>query len=140
MKPANLRRCGTVPRGKGGAAIADQTILVADDEAAIRKLIVKLLAANGFRTLEAKDGLEAVHLYTTHRANIALVITDVQMPVMDGFEALERMQAINPDVRVIIITGRCSGFGRPDAAIRYWIDKPFTPRELLESVRRVLRG
>lgn len=135
MKPANLRGSH-----KRDAAIADQTILVADDEAAIRKLIVKLLAANGFRTLEAKDGLEAVQLYTTHRANIALVITEVQMPVMDGFEALERMQAINPDVRVIIITGRCCGFGRPDLPIRCWIDKPFTPRELLESVRLVLSG
>jgi CheY-like chemotaxis protein len=113
-----------------------RTILVADDEASIRKLIVKALAAKGFDTIEAQNGLEAVQLYGTHRG-IDLVITDVQMPVMDGLEALERMQAIDPEVRVIVVSG---GGGTPVPTVRRWIPKPFAVRELVDSVVQALNG
>lgn len=112
-------------------------ILVADDEAPIRKLIVTMLGANGFHTLEARNGLEAVQIYGTHRG-IDLVITDIQMPVMDGFQALERMQAINPDVRVIVVSGRSGEPAQSIAAVRRWLPKPFTLKDLLDSVRNAL--
>lgn len=114
-------------------------ILVADDEAPIRKLIVTALGANGFRTLEAQNGLEAVQIYGTHRG-IDLVITDIQMPVMDGLEALERMQAINPDVQVIVVSARSGELARSIAAVCRWLPKPFALRELLDSVRLALNG
>jgi CheY-like chemotaxis protein len=117
-----------------------QTILVADDDPGVRKLIVSVLGARGFLTLEAQNGLEAVQLYGVHRAGIALVITDVQMPVMDGIEALARMTAINPDVRVIVVSGRVAEFARPAPAVRCWLAKPFAPKELLDSVESALGG
>lgn len=118
---------------------ARKTILVADDEASVRKLIVSVLASRGFDTIEARNGLEAVQIYGTHGA-IDLVITDVNMPVMDGLQALERMQAIDPGVRVIIVSACVGELAARGAAAGPWLSKPFRIQDLLDMVSKMLNA
>lgn len=109
-----------------------------DDESGIRKLVAALLAGQGFKALEAANGLEALHLYGSYWSELCLVITDVQMPVMDGIEAVSRMRAISPDVPVILMTAAAAELGQKLAG---WepLHKPFKPAELLARVRSVVK-
>jgi CheY-like chemotaxis protein len=111
-------------------------ILVVDDDKAIRKLVTSVLALQGYKTIEAANGLEALQLYGSYRSDILLVISDVQMPVMDGLEAASRMRSIAPDVPVILMTGAAGEV----AQLAGWqaLQKPFNPAELLERVRSKL--
>lgn len=113
------------------------TVLVVDDESAIRKLIVHLLTMQGYQVLEAANGLEALQLYGSFRSEIALVITDVQMPVMDGLEAAGRIRSMSPEVPVIVMTGAAGDLGQRLAG---WqpLRKPFSPADLLARVRSAL--
>ncbi len=115
-----------------------KVVLVVDDESGIRKLVAALLAGQGFKALEAANGLEALNLYGSYWSDLSLVITDVQMPVMDGLEAVSRMRTISPDVPVILMTGAAGDLGQK---LTGWqpLRKPFKPAELLERVRSVLK-
>jgi DNA-binding response OmpR family regulator len=116
----------------------EKIVLVVDDESGIRRLVATLVAAQGFRTLEAANGLEALHVYGSYRSEIVLVITDVQMPVMDGLEAVSRMRTISPDVPVIFMTAAAGELAQKLAG---WepLRKPFKPAELVARVRSVLK-
>lgn len=110
-------------------------ILIVDDDSAIRKLVATLLRSRGFSALEARNGLEAVQLYGSYHADIALVITDAQMPVMDGLEAIDRMRELSPGLRVIMVSGAGPDLAAPACAL---LRKPFTPAQLLAEVDRAL--
>jgi CheY-like chemotaxis protein len=113
-------------------------VLVVDDESAIRKLITSILAMQGFKALEAANGLEALQLFGSYRSDIVLVITDVQMPVMDGLEAAGRMRSISPDVPLILMTGAAGDMG-PKLDVWNPLRKPFKPAELMERVRSTVK-
>jgi CheY-like chemotaxis protein len=110
------------------------TVLVVDDESAIRTLIVRILTMQGYEALEAANGLEALQLFGSYRSHIVLVITDVQMPVMGGLEAAERIRSMSPEMPVIVMTGAAGDQGQRLAA---WqpMRKPFSPADLLARVR-----
>jgi two-component system cell cycle sensor histidine kinase/response regulator CckA len=112
-----------------------QLILIVDDEISVRRLVARVLQSRGFSFLEAQNGLEAVQLYGFYRSDIALVITDAQMPVMDGLEAIDRMRELSPGLRVILVSGAPPGPPPPDCAL---LRKPFTPAQLLAEVDRAL--
>ncbi len=78
-------------------------ILIADDEEAISSLLAKRLAREGYTCVTAKNGREALsHFY---KDTFSLIITDIKMPEMDGIELLKRIRGINPNIRVIMVTG-----------------------------------
>jgi DNA-binding response OmpR family regulator len=81
-----------------------RTLLVVDDEAPVRAFLRDCLAAKRYRILEAQDGVEAVELAQRERPDVVLL--DVQMPRMDGLEALKRLLALNPAPGVVMATGR----------------------------------
>jgi CheY-like chemotaxis protein len=110
-------------------------VLVVDDERAIRGLVARALAGRGMAPLEARNGLEAVELFGFHRSGIALVVTDLDMPVMDGLEAIHRMRELSPDVRVVVITG---GTTEPSLPGCHLLRKPFTLAQLMDHVERAL--
>lgn len=110
-------------------------ILIVDDDNSVRKLVAHLLQSRGFKFLEAQNGLEAVQLYGSYHSDIALVITDMQMPVMDGLEAIDRMRELSPGLRVILVTGAGPDLTPPDCSL---LRKPFTPAQLLAEVERAL--
>ena len=88
-----------LPQGHG------ELVLVVDDEEAIRAVAKRMLEQFGYRTLLATHGAEAVALYAQHRADIAVVLTDMAMPVMDGPSLVVALKSIDPGVRIIGTSG-----------------------------------
>lgn len=111
------------------------TILVADDEEAVRQLVAAVLQSAGHQVLTAANGLEAVALYRSYADRIGLVITDVRMPVMDGIQAFYRIRETRPDAKVIVMSGD-SGDRSPGDAL--FLSKPFTLDGLRQAVAKAL--
>jgi PAS domain S-box-containing protein len=121
-----------------------ETILVAEDEEAIRRLAVRALEEAGYTVLVARDGEEAVDLLGAHGAAVALALVDVVMPRLGGKDAAERMRRIRPGLPVLF----ASGYG-PDAAVTRaalavagsaLVQKPFNLKALLRLVRSAIDG
>ena len=98
------------------------TILVVDDEEAVRSLVRRMLERLGFAVLEAADGAEAESVFRDHHQALAGVVLDLSMPRVDGVEALARLRAIQPSARVIL----ASGFDRDDSLRRFTSERPTT--------------
>lgn len=131
-EPVTRRRRITGPTGT-------ETVLIADDEDAVRKLVMAVLATNGYTVLEAHDGKEALDLYNQNRARVDLVLTDVVMPQMNGFELARQITAIDPNRKLLFMSGyRDSQIGETGEPARTVLHKPFTPDVLLKKVREVL--
>ena len=118
-----------------------ETILLAEDDDSARKLIRSILREYGYRILEAQDGEEAVRLFEQHEGPIHLLLTDVVMPGMNGRELAERLQPLQPKMKVLYMSGYTdnaivhAGVMEPGMA---FIPKPFTPKDLASKVREVL--
>ncbi|MGG2081256.1 response regulator transcription factor [Lysinibacillus pakistanensis] len=116
------------------------TILVADDDANIRELVCLFLRKDGFTTIEAKDGKEALTIYyTTH---IDLVVLDIMMPTMDGWALCKELRRVNTELPLLMLTARgetwekVKGFelGTDD-----YLTKPFDPLELTVRIKALLK-
>jgi nitrogen-specific signal transduction histidine kinase len=118
-----------------------ETILLVEDDAAVRALLKATLQEFGYAVLEAADGVEACERFDAERERIDLVLTDVIMPRMNGRDALEAMRKTRPCIRCLFMSGytadavRARGPG--DAEARF-IAKPVTPPALLIAVREIL--
>jgi two-component system cell cycle sensor histidine kinase/response regulator CckA len=118
-----------------------ETILVAEDEAALRALIRETLEQHGYKVLEAGDGKEAVRLSEQYPEPIHLLIADVVMPQMSGRQLTERVTAARPEIGVLYISGYTDdaiihhGVIDPDTA---FLQKPFSPVALARKVRLTL--
>ena len=124
-----------LPRGQG------ELVLLVDDEKTIREVARKTLEHFGYRVVTAANGAEAVALYQQQRDEIAVVIMDMAMPVMDGHAAIAALEAINPRVKIIGASGWDSKGGTPqaiEAGRRCFLPKPFTTEALLQTLRRAL--
>jgi CheY-like chemotaxis protein len=125
--------------GTGGP----ETILLVDDEPLVRELGNDLLSGYGYKVLLASDGYEALETYTQARDEIDLVILDLLMPRLDGFETFKRIKELNSSQKVII----CSGYGAEEqqtfgaaAEPEAFVDKPFNPEAIVRTVREVIDG
>jgi signal transduction histidine kinase/CheY-like chemotaxis protein len=121
-------RAAPLPRGAG------EGVLVVDDEEAIRGLARRILERSGYEVIVARDGAEATKLYAEHRDRIAVVLTDMAMPVMDGTATIAALRAIDPSVAIIGSSGHAS-----DGALRHFVAKPYNAEALLTTVARALR-
>ncbi len=122
---------------QGGAG---QTVLVVEDEAAMRQVTSRILVRNGYQVITAENGLDAIEV-AGHPGNIDVLLTDVIMPQMLGKEAASRIRALHPAVRVLFMSGYTQGvLGTrgvlaPDVNL---IEKPFTEASLLIKLREIL--
>jgi signal transduction histidine kinase/CheY-like chemotaxis protein len=122
------------------AFMADATILVVDDDRTIVRLCERLLARASFEVLSAMDPLDALRILERHPVH--LLLSDIRMPIMDGFELVSRAKEIQPDLPVLVMTG----YGSIENAIQALhrgvdglILKPFeNTSELVRAVQRVL--
>jgi CheY-like chemotaxis protein len=112
---------------------ANGTILVVDDEETLRAVACQMIEQLGMRTLAAADGREALDVYRRHQQEIIGVLMDLTMPHMDGAECFGELRRINPDVRVLLM----SGYNEQDAIARFvgkglagFIQKPFAIDDL----------
>jgi CheY-like chemotaxis protein len=116
------------------------TILVVDDEPAVLALAAKILKGAGHGVLCAGNGVQGLMIYESYASQIELVVTDIEMPGMNGLELAARVSGSHPGVRVLLI----SGFVRPelrDTAERYpLLAKPFRPAALVAAVQTALES
>jgi two-component system, cell cycle sensor histidine kinase and response regulator CckA len=118
-----------------------ETILIVEDEAAVRTLACRVLAGSGYKMLEAADGMEALYLVKNSTQQIHMVITDVVMPGISGKALLSRIEEISPGIKSLFISGYTENaivhHGVLDSGIAF-LQKPFTVDGLLRKVREVL--
>jgi signal transduction histidine kinase len=117
-----------------------ESVLVVEDDAAVRRLIVRALESGGYRVISAGDGVEAMERIAGAEASIDLLVSDVVMPKVSGLELARRLRAKSPRIRVLLISGfpeRMADEPAPSFADGF-LQKPFAPREILEKVREVL--
>jgi two-component system, cell cycle sensor histidine kinase and response regulator CckA len=117
-------------------------LLVVDDDPLIRDMAAQALTRGGYRVLTAGDGTEAVALFAQEQAAIEMVITDMKMPKMDGNTLAQVLRHVQPDLRLLAMSGQTAGPHAPQTdrfgdAIIY---KPFKVQALVQEVRRVLGG
>ncbi len=125
------------PQAKGSG----QTVLVVDDEAAIRMIAQRTLEASGYRVLLASDGAEAVATFRANHRSIAAVMLDMTMPVMAGVPTIEAMSRIDGSVPIVAVSG-VSANEQParaaSAQVKTFLPKPFTSDTLLKALQQAL--
>ena len=127
----------SLPRGNG------ETILVVDDEASVLSITGQTLQAFGYKVLSAADGAEALAVYLEHKDKVAVILTDIMMPFMDGPALIHAVIRMNRSVRIIAASGlnangdmaKVSGAG-----VSHFLTKPYTAQTLLRTVRDTIDG
>ncbi len=115
-----------------------ECILVVDDEESIREITRASLEANGYSVITAADGTEAMAAYATKGQNIALILTDLHMPYMDGAATIRALQKLNPDVKCIAVSGlKQNEYELPKGAVTF-MHKPFTSEQLLKTIHEMI--
>jgi CheY-like chemotaxis protein len=118
-----------------------ETLLLVEDEEAVRTFMSGVLEASGYKLLVAGDGEEALRTAREHDGPIHLIVTDVVMPRMGGVTLARRLAPLRPETRVLYVSGYTDdslahrGVISPDVA---FLEKPFTPDSLLQKVREAL--
>lgn len=119
----------------------DETILVVEDEASLRKMVKRILSNHGYTVIVAGHGEEALRIIHDYDNPIDLVITDVIMPRMGGKELSDRIQSLNDTMKILFMSGYTDQSivhqGVIDPGV-FFIQKPFTQQSLLKKVRDVL--
>lgn len=118
-----------------------ETILLVEDEAAVRSLVKRILTQKGYRVLEASDGAIALRLAAGHVGEIDLVLTDVAMPNLGGRGMVEELRELSPGIRILFMSGipKEDVFPEKAAASRIpYLQKPFTTETILSEVRAAL--
>ena len=148
LLPASDASSSSAPAGDASmddeppsASQPHETILLVEDEDALREVTERILSRAGYQVLTAEGGAEAIHIAQTHPSPIHLLLTDVIMPKMMGNEVATRIHDIRPQTPVLYMSGYAQpvltehGTLQPGVTI---IEKPFTSRELLDRISTVL--
>ena len=124
-----------LPQGNG------ELVLLADDEESVRYVTRKTLERFGYRVILASNGAEAVALYARHRPDVAVVLIDMAMPIMDGPAAIVALRSINPEVKIVCSSGHVSN-GDVTKALgaggQHFVSKPYTAEALLKVLAQAL--
>ena len=118
-----------------------ETVMVAEDEPMVRRLVQETLETYGYTVLDTEDVAEALEIATNYEGRIHLLLTDVIMPEMNGRELYEKMKALRPDLKVLYMSGYTDNVivhhGVLDEGVHF-MQKPFTIRGLAKKVRSLL--
>jgi len=118
-----------------------ELIMVVEDESSIQQITKQTLETYGYRVITASDGTEAVVHFASRKEEIALVLTDMMMPIMDGPRTIHALRKMNPAVKIIASSGLAGeGYAATDKAlgINAFLVKPYNVEKLLETVHSVL--
>jgi two-component system, cell cycle sensor histidine kinase and response regulator CckA len=136
--PIKQEAAQPVPQIQNEPLQGSETILVAEDDAALRRLVSEVLNGLGYHVILARDGLEAVELFASNQTEIDLVTLDILMPKVGGLEAYRRIRQLEPEVPVIFMTGnihQARAVEDTDAGV---LQKPYSVELLGREVRRML--
>ncbi len=126
------------PQPGGGAG---ETVLIVEDEPAMREVTRRILSRSGYTVIAAATGHEAIEIAASHTGDIDVLLTDVVMPQMLGKEAAERIRALRPGVKVLFMSGYARGVLDPQGVVEAGanlIQKPFSEAELLATLRHII--
>ena len=122
-----------MPRGDG------ELILVVDDEELVCELTAQTLTGHGYRALTALDGADAIAVFAPRAAEVRLLLTDLDLPVLDGAALARTLRRLQPDLRIIAMSGTGSTPNSADCELMSaFLAKPFQPETLLAIVRHTL--
>lgn len=119
------------------------TVLLVEDEEAVRSFAARALAGRGYEVLEASTGAEALEVMDDHTGTVDLVVSDVVMPEMDGPTLLKELRKTNPELKIIFISGYAEDAFKKnlDANEHFvFLPKPFSLKQLAEAVKDTLEG
>ena len=138
VTPEALARLAAQPKPRGGT----ETLLLVEDDRAVRMLTRAILERNGYQVLEAAQGAEALQIWQEHQRSVALLLTDLVMPGgLTGQQLARQLQADRPEVKVIFLSGYSEHIAGQEIALRRgenFVQKPFSPELLLHTLRRCL--
>jgi CheY-like chemotaxis protein len=143
-----LPRVEEAPQGPQKAELVEaatgaggETILLVEDEPAVRELARTVLSEQGYAVIEAQNSEDAVRLAGRHRSEIHLLLTDVVMPGMSGRDLAKHLTALHPCLRVLYMSGYTHNVIAENGTLEEglsFLQKPFTPRALTQRVRETL--
>jgi two-component system, cell cycle sensor histidine kinase and response regulator CckA len=119
-----------------------ETILLVEDEQAVRKATAEFLGLQGYTVLEAKDGVDALAVAGTHRSPIELVVTDVVMPNMSGGQLAKELANLRPEARLLFVSGYAGKTVLDHKVVDLetnFLQKPYTLKQLSSKIREALR-
>ena len=128
---------GALPHGEG------ELVLIIEDEASIRSITGQTLEAFGYRVMTANDGAEGVAQYAQHASEIAVVITDMAMPVMEGVPTVRVLLRVNPDVKIIAASGSTAKGLEAEClveGVKHFMPKPYTAEAMLRALHKLLHS
>ena len=126
------------PPGRAGS---EPSVLVVDDETAVRRFAVRVLQRDGYQVVEATDGVEALEIIRTGGVSIDVVVSDIVMPRLNGVELMQALSEAQPHLPVILMSGYATaalselGIVTPCSILT----KPFAAERLLAEVQRCIR-
>ena len=119
------------------------TVLLVEDEDAVRSFAARALGQRGYHVLEATTGTEALEMFTSYNGDVDLVVSDVVMPEMDGPTLMKHLRSERPDVKIIFISGYAEDAFRRNLSDKedfMFLQKPFDLKELAAAVKAALQG
>ncbi|HUI46354.1 MAG TPA: PAS domain S-box protein [Nitrospirota bacterium] len=139
--PAFTQAPAALPVPEATTALrGDETLLVVDDEVALLKSIQDALENHGYKTFAMNDSIDALAIFGKIPQEIALVITDIAMPNMDGKELIKKIKEIKPEIKILAMSGHTKYIADKDGIreIDGFLKKPFESHYMLSVVRRIL--
>jgi two-component system cell cycle sensor histidine kinase/response regulator CckA len=118
-----------------------ESILVVDDEAMVREITSSILETHGYRVLTANDGKEAIKVYKQNREKIKVVLMDMMMPVMDGQACIRALRKVNPEIKIIAVSGLAEKEKPAKVAVtqvKAFLPKPYAAKRLLKTIHEVI--
>ncbi len=121
----------------------NETILLVDDEEAILHITAQTLTHYGYKVLTAKNGAEALRIYAENQSSVDVVLTDINMPILDGFATIQSLFHMNSEVKIIAASGLNSNGGESrmkELGIKHFVVKPYTAAAILKEIHLILGG
>ena len=120
---------------------SNRTILVVEDEKLMLRLLEKVFSQKGYQVFAVSDGEEAIEIYSYHGSKIDIVLLDVGLPRMTGWQVFSKMQQENPDVRVVIASGYLEPKRKADmtcAGVKDFVTKPYRLDDVVRTIENVI--
>lgn len=144
LLPKTSEPVSELPKTEEGKSLpkGDETILLVEDEPAVRDLVVRILKAQGYKVLQANSGVEALRISREEiKTQVDLLLTDILMPLMDGKELESKLKLARPKLKSLFMSGFTDNAIDEQGILKsgiFFIQKPFTPTSLVIKVREVL--